>query len=187
MAKVFSPEDFILHERGCLRITAGWYAECSLIRVGTARCATCEARARRPRRQGRGNERWISLSRVNGMATGAGRQALEKRVRAMTRKKRIRSEVARRVIEFGRSCGYEITPSWRLESRPLVVHLRALFRRYSVDCVFDVGANLGQYHDLIRDEVGFAGPIVSFEPVTYYAARLKTLATGDKRWSVFDF
>src|SRR5262245_17998990 len=65
--------------------------------------------------------------------------------------------------------------------------LRAFLRRYAVDCLFAVGPNLGQYHNLIRDEVGVAGPIVSFEPVTQSDARLKTLAAADKHWSVFDY
>ena len=102
-----------------------------------------------------------------------------------TKRRSVKSAVARRVIEFGRVRGYEITPTWRLESRPLVLHLRSLFDRYAIDCVFDVGANLGQFHDLIRDEVGFAGPIVSFEPVKQYADGLRMRASAEKRWSVF--
>jgi FkbM family methyltransferase len=91
------------------------------------------------------------------------------------------------VIEFGRARGYEVTPLWRLEARPLILHLRELFKLYSVDCVFDVGGNLGQYHDLIRDEVGFAGPILSFEPVRQYVNHLRQRASADDRWQVFDF
>jgi FkbM family methyltransferase len=99
----------------------------------------------------------------------------------------LRSRLTRRFLEFARARGYEVTPEWRLHSRPLVLHLRGLFERYGIDCVFDVGGNLGHYHDLIRDQVGFRGLIISFEPVSQYAELLKKRAADEANWVVCDF
>jgi len=54
---------------------------------------------------------------------------------------------------------------------------------HGVDLVLDVGANDGGYaHGLL--EQGFAGPVVSFEPLTSAHARLEARAAGDARWFV---
>ena len=59
------------------------------------------------------------------------------------------------------------------------VHLRRFFERFEVDCVFDVGANRGQYASMLRKDVGYKGPIVSFEPIPKLAKKL-----GGKAWHV---
>jgi FkbM family methyltransferase len=64
------------------------------------------------------------------------------------------------------------------------LHLRALFRHLRVDCVFDIGANVGQYYTLIRDRVGFRGPIISYEPIPELASRLRTGTQADRDWHV---
>jgi FkbM family methyltransferase len=63
-------------------------------------------------------------------------------------------------------------------------HLARFFEHFRVDCVLDVGANAGQYADVIRREVGFAGPIISFEPVPQLAAMLRTKAEADPHWHI---
>jgi FkbM family methyltransferase len=62
-------------------------------------------------------------------------------------------------------------------------HLRRLLAHYRVDCVFDVGANQGQYARMLR-KVGYRGLIVSFEPVPEIAAALRDRAAADGRWLV---
>jgi FkbM family methyltransferase len=52
-----------------------------------------------------------------------------------------------------------------------------------IDVVLDVGANRGQFGRLLR-RVGFAGRIVSFEPVSDNFAALHRLAERDPRWTV---
>jgi FkbM family methyltransferase len=64
------------------------------------------------------------------------------------------------------------------------VHLKKFFKHYNVDCVFDVGANHGQYATMIRKRVGYKGPIISFEPIPAAAAVLRKKAKSDPNWYV---
>lgn len=54
---------------------------------------------------------------------------------------------------------------------------------FEIDCVFDVGANAGQYATLVR-RLGFGGSIVSFEPIPALAVELRAAAANDPRWFV---
>lgn len=87
-------------------------------------------------------------------------------------------------VDVARRYGYELTAEWKVANGPLKRHLQLLFSRYRVDCVLDVGGNLGQYHDLIREDVGFSGPIFSFEPVSRYADILAERARQDPNWTI---
>ena len=80
--------------------------------------------------------------------------------------------------------GYTIVPNWRLKTHPQELYLRRLFRELGIDCVFDVGANIGQYHDFIRNNVGFEGMIVSFEPIPSNVEILREKAKNDKKWVI---
>lgn len=59
-----------------------------------------------------------------------------------------------------------------------------LIARYDIDVVVDVGANFGQFRDTLRNEVGFEGPIVSFEPVTKFRTKLEARRHSDPSWYV---
>ncbi|HUN76169.1 MAG TPA: FkbM family methyltransferase [Steroidobacteraceae bacterium] len=63
-------------------------------------------------------------------------------------------------------------------------HLRRFFRHFQVDCVFDVGANVGQYATMLRAHVGYRGHIISYEPIPQTAAKLRAAAAGDRAWHV---
>jgi FkbM family methyltransferase len=78
--------------------------------------------------------------------------------------------------------GLEIHPKWRLERLPQARYLRRLFREWDVSSVIDVGANAGQYTDFLRSEVGFTGPILSFEPQPELAKRLAERSAESSIW-----
>jgi FkbM family methyltransferase len=59
-----------------------------------------------------------------------------------------------------------------------------LFDRLKPDCVFDVGANVGQYAQRLRQS-GFRGPIFSFEPNPIAFEELKRNASFDPDWHCF--
>jgi len=63
-------------------------------------------------------------------------------------------------------------------------HLCRLLEHYRVDCVFDVGANYGQYADMLRRKAGFEGLIISFEPNPMVAAALRERAEGQTNWVI---
>jgi FkbM family methyltransferase len=62
-------------------------------------------------------------------------------------------------------------------------HVAWLLRAYRVDCVLDVGANRGQYGQSLRRH-GYAGHIVSFEPVPQFHEALATASAEDDKWTV---
>ena len=93
--------------------------------------------------------------------------------------------VAKRVITpLCRRAGYAVLKESSIVSLPIAMHLERLFRRYSVETVFDVGANTGQFGNFLRSAVGFRGHIVSVEPIASHAAQLRHAASGDLLWHV---
>ncbi|NLU68838.1 FkbM family methyltransferase [Streptomyces sp. HNM0574] len=69
-------------------------------------------------------------------------------------------------------------------SRLCARHVAGLLARYEVNCVFDVGANKGQYGKQLRKQ-GYRGRIVSFEPVPDSCERLRAAAEQDPDWRVY--
>ena len=61
--------------------------------------------------------------------------------------------------------------------------LHRLLEHCSIDLVLDVGANSGHYASELRAH-GYAGRIVSFEPLESAHAQLAAAAEGDLRWRV---
>lgn len=61
-----------------------------------------------------------------------------------------------------------------------------MLRATEVDLVLDVGANVGQYASALR-RAGYAGRIVSFEPVAAPFAALSRAAAEDPLWDVRPF
>ena len=64
--------------------------------------------------------------------------------------------------------------------------LKALLSERRVDCVFDIGANRGQYALNLR-EVGFNGTILSFEPNMVLAPVLHAASANDPHWHVLPY
>jgi len=68
-----------------------------------------------------------------------------------------------------------------IETAAQRVVLRELLSRLRIGCVLDVGAHEGGYGQLLRD-IGYAGEIVSLEPVDEPFAVLEGRARLDPRW-----
>jgi FkbM family methyltransferase len=66
----------------------------------------------------------------------------------------------------------------------LLEHKRWLLAREAIDLVIDVGANTGQFASELRNELGFRGQIISFEPLRSAFTVLSSRARGDDRWKV---
>jgi FkbM family methyltransferase len=79
---------------------------------------------------------------------------------------------------FGR-LGFELIPVGRDDRR----YLTSLLQRLSIRTVFDIGANQGQFGLLLR-RYGFAGTILSVEPMNAAFRQLERQARTDIQWSV---
>lgn len=65
------------------------------------------------------------------------------------------------------------------------LRLGKLLSHHRIDLVLDVGANRGQYGQMIRG-LGYEGEIVSFEPLKATHDQLQEAASGDPLWHVAD-
>jgi FkbM family methyltransferase len=88
----------------------------------------------------------------------------------------------RRIQAFSERLGYSIIPDWRLGKFDHARHLRELFTLAGVNCVVDVGANIGQFREFLRHHVDYRGRIVSFEPIAELHAVIAGLARTDPLW-----
>jgi FkbM family methyltransferase len=61
-----------------------------------------------------------------------------------------------------------------------------LFEFLDVDCVFDVGANKGQYAQMLRRKIGYKGLIFSFEPSPHDASIAREHSQGDGNWHIIE-
>jgi FkbM family methyltransferase len=64
------------------------------------------------------------------------------------------------------------------------IYLQRLLAYYDVDCIFDVGANYGQYASMLREKINYKGLIISFEPIPDAAIRLRELSKDDPLWVI---
>jgi FkbM family methyltransferase len=80
--------------------------------------------------------------------------------------------------------GYTLLPTAHVAHRPQAEYLRRLFREFRITGVVDVGANAGQYHDFIREQTGFTGPMVSVEPIPALARANMARAATEAHWTV---
>jgi FkbM family methyltransferase len=72
-------------------------------------------------------------------------------------------------------------------SRPLPGQLKYFFATEGINLVIDVGAFHGSYCTLLREEVGYRGPIVSFEPCAESFLKLSAHMACDPNWRGFPF
>jgi FkbM family methyltransferase len=90
--------------------------------------------------------------------------------------------IARRFVE--RVFGVQVIPYGQAAFVFEREHLRRFLAHFKVDCVFDVGANAGQYAQMLRERAGYQGAIISYEPIPEFAALLRTAAKSDPAWFV---
>lgn len=79
--------------------------------------------------------------------------------------------------------GYDIT-GFTPSSHSLAARKRIL---EPVDTVLDIGANSGQFGQLLRTDLAYRGRILSFEPLTSAFELLKAKAKDNPGWEVFNF
>ena len=78
--------------------------------------------------------------------------------------------------------GFVVVPEWRALRIDEERHLKKMFEYLEIDCVLDVGANSGQYGDMLRKQVRYTGRIISFEPNPKAFDQLRKAAAGDDLW-----
>lgn len=65
---------------------------------------------------------------------------------------------------------------------PEIAILKKFVETYAIDCIFDIGANQGQYARLLRKNVGFQGTIISAEPNPETFRVLRSWSDADPKW-----
>ena len=88
------------------------------------------------------------------------------------------------VHALARRAGYEVIPLWRMHTWSQATLLDRIFKAKGIDCVLDVGANRGQFVNFLRQEVGYEGDVISFEPIQENAQFLRSKAVADKKWRI---
>jgi FkbM family methyltransferase len=102
----------------------------------------------------------------------------------MSLTKRLRSGLRIQAERAARRFGIALFPHWRAHAWVEQQHMRRLLDHLQPDCVFDLGANRGQFARALRHEMGFRGLIVSYEPIPDLAAGLAQAAAGDPNWVI---
>ena len=72
----------------------------------------------------------------------------------------------------------------KLHTAVEVDYLKKLISKYDIDCVFDVGANAGQYALQLRNDVGYKGLVISFEPTPDLVEGLTSISKSQPNWSI---
>jgi len=86
--------------------------------------------------------------------------------------------------KLGRMTGSHVVPETVAVYWPEQYFAERLFERLKPDCVLDVGANIGQYAQHLRNS-GFRGTILSFEPNPTAFKRLEEAAKDDPDWHCY--
>ncbi|ATP20133.1 MULTISPECIES: FkbM family methyltransferase [Sphingobium] len=85
-----------------------------------------------------------------------------------------------------RALALRLALAGRVHQYPEIQALKRFLSAFAIDCLFDVGANRGQYATMARKDAGFAGTILSFEPNPDVFAELSKAAASDCKWHVFN-
>jgi FkbM family methyltransferase len=77
---------------------------------------------------------------------------------------------------------YRFTP----DNNP-IARKKRLFQSSDIDVVLDIGANIGQFSQQLRDDIGYTKRIISFEPLSSAFRILKSNAQYDPSWDVLNY
>lgn len=80
--------------------------------------------------------------------------------------------------------GYDIS-RFNSTSHPLA-RRKALLDSYNIHLVLDVGANTGHFAEQMRNDIGYSGDIISFEPLSSEFELLKEKTGNDKKWKAIN-
>lgn len=69
---------------------------------------------------------------------------------------------------------------------PTRKHKFDLFKKYQINCLLDVGANVGLYGHAVRYS-GYSNEIISFEPLSDSFKQLEKLSSKDNNWKALNF
>jgi len=72
--------------------------------------------------------------------------------------------------------------NYNLSRDPFIARIARMLDTRDLTCVLDIGANIGQYGQALR-ACGFAGDIVSCEPLTDAYGHLARRTARDRRWT----
>ena len=90
--------------------------------------------------------------------------------------------INRKVRNLLRQMGYELS-RFNPAANP-VARKRRLLQTFAIDVILDVGANTGQFAQQLREDLGFAGRIISFEPLSLAFQVLRENSRRDSKWDV---
>lgn len=96
----------------------------------------------------------------------------------------MRGRLAHWAEDAGRRAAAVLSRPFHTRQRELSDQLRRVFAAHRVDCAFDVGAHRGKYRRFLRYQTGFAGLVVSVEPIAQLATALKERARHERLWHV---
>ncbi|BBF70394.1 MULTISPECIES: FkbM family methyltransferase [Sphingomonas] len=85
-----------------------------------------------------------------------------------------------------RALALRLAAAGRVHQYPEIQALKRFLSAFAVDCLFDVGANRGQYATMARKDASYKGLILSFEPNPDVFAELQKQAASDRNWHVFN-
>lgn len=99
--------------------------------------------------------------------------------------KSIRSHIRHNILDASADLYARRFPD-RFNTMMEQVYLWRLLHYLDVDCVFDVGANNGQYAEMLRKKALYTGKIISFEPIPELAECVRKKANTDGNWVIFE-
>ncbi|MFZ2997794.1 FkbM family methyltransferase [Sphingobium sp.] len=85
-----------------------------------------------------------------------------------------------------RTLALRLAMAGRVHQYPEIQALKRFLSTFAIDCLFDVGANRGQYALMARRDAAYRGLILSFEPNPTVFAELERRAASDPKWHVFN-